>query len=572
MRTQARQMSLFGGVAEDAEAAMRTAAGLAAWPEGRPVALALGDAVDASLNLFVDAAHRASIALAAPLPAATRLALMRVLSSASELVGYDVKRAMSALAAAGVTLGDRRPAVFDAMVASHLLNGSAAPAPLAQLVAEAPEDGADAAQRLLIARPAMDARLRDEGESELFHALEMPLLWVLFDMERAGVAIDHAYMRQLSRDLSERMAGLEERIFAISGRAFNIGSPPQLSRMLFDELGLPRDSAYRTRGGEWSTSSWSLEDLRGAHPVVDLVLEHRGLAKLKTAYADALADMIDPADGRVHTTFNQAAVITGRLSTSNPNLQSIPIKSEFGRRVRRAFVGRAGGVVISADYSQIELRVLAHLAGDRNLIAAFERGEDIHRRTASLVYGVPLEGVTAEQRDFAKRINFGIAYGMGAPSLASSTGMSQRDAERFIAGYFRNFAQVHAWIAQTKALAARQGYVTTLMGRRRYFPRLAPGMQPSARERSRDERLAINTPVQGSAAEVVKLAMLKLHARLQAERCAAAITLQIHDELVVDCASEDAARAATFVREEMERAYPLRAPLKVDVSVGPTWD
>lgn len=570
-------MSLFGGAAEGADAAAATAAALADWPDGRPLALALGEGPDGALGLWLDGAHCAAMPLGAPLPDAARRALERLLAGASVLIGYDVKRAATMLARAGVAMP--RPPAFDAMVASHLISGSALPVPSAQLAAdvlgESPAGSAgeiDDARRLMALHPALGARLRDEGQAELFHTLEMPLLWVLFDMERAGVAIDTDYMRVLSRDLSERMSELEGRIFAISGRAFNIGSPPQLSRVLFDELGLPRDSAYRTRGGEWSTSSWSLEDLRGAHPIVDLVLEHRGLAKLKTGYADALVDAIDLADGRVHTTFNQAAVITGRLSTTSPNLQSIPIKSEFGRRVRRAFVGRPGGVVISADYSQIELRVLAHLAGDRNLIAAFERGEDIHRRTASLVYGVPLEGVTPEQRDFAKRINFGIAYGMGAPSLASSTGMSQREAERFIAGYFRNFAQVHAWIAQTKALAARQGYVTTLLGRRRYFPRLAPGARPNPRERSRDERLAINTPVQGSAAEVVKLAMLKLHDRLAAEGSAAAITLQIHDELVVDCPADEAARVSGIVREEMERAYPLRAPLKVEVSVGSSWD
>jgi DNA polymerase-1 len=348
---------------------------------------------------------------------------------------------------------------------------------------------------------------------------------------------------------------------------FNVGSSQQLGKVLYQTLGLPVKLGDDDRNP--STGAHTLDNLRDLHPIVPLVMEHRELGKLFGTYADALPRLVNPMTGRVHTSFNQAVVVTGRLSSSNPNLQNIPITTELGRRVRKGFVARPGGSVLSADYSQVELRLLAHLAGDPALRAAFERGEDVHASTAAAIFGVPVAQVSAEQRGFAKRINFGIAYGMGAYSLARSTGMTEAEAERFIAQYFKRFHRVRAWLDNTKRKMATLGYVDTLYGRRRPFQDMA---DRTPAERKRNERLAINHPVQGTAADVVKLAMIKLHDRLRAGGFASQMTLQVHDELVLDVAADEVDAMRALVKTEMEGAVPLSVPLAADVGVGPNWD
>lgn len=413
----------------------------------------------------------------------------------------------------------------------------------------------------------LEPQVKARGVERLLYEVEFPLVPVLADMELTGVAIDAPYLENLSGELNRRIAAVEKEIYAQAGKPFNVGSTEQVANVLYRGLGLPVQT--RSDGERRTTSAWALEDLRGKHPIVPMILEHRELAKLKGTYADALPALVNPRTGRVHTTFNQAVVITGRLSSSNPNLQNIPIVSEMGRRVRKAFIAREGGLVLSADYSQVELRILAHLANDPMLRAAFERDEDIHASTAAAIYAVPMDKVTTEQRGFAKRVNFGIAYGMGARSLAASANMTEREAEQFIAQYFRRFSKVKAWLDGTRRKMAAEHSVETLFGRKRPFEDMRG---KTAGERGRAERLAINHPVQGTAADVIKIAMAKLHARLQEGGYASKITLQVHDELVLDVAPGELDDMRQLVRQEMENAVPLSVKLKAEMAVGPNWD
>jgi DNA polymerase-1 len=423
---------------------------------------------------------------------------------------------------------------------------------------------ADATYRLV---DLLDDHLDRLALRRLFNEVELPLVPVLVDMELCGVPIDVPYLNQYAGEISARVIELEREIYRLAGYRFNVGSPQQLSHALFNVLGLPIRLGDEERGP--STRAHRLEQLRSKHAVIPLILEHRELSKLYGTYARALPEQINPLTGRVHTTFNQAVVITGRLSSSNPNLQNIPITTDLGRRVRKAFVARPGGQVISADYSQVELRLLAHLANDTALRAAFERNEDIHASTAAAIYGVPLVAVSSEQRSFAKRVNFGICYGMGAYSLARSADMSEADAVRFIENYFRRFSGVKRWLDRTKRKMADEGFVASLYGRRRPFESMAGRRTAEVR---RAERLAINHPVQGAAADVIKLAMINLHRRLLAEGYASRMTLQVHDELVLDVAPGEEAAMCELVRQEMEQAVPLSVPLKADLALGPNWN
>ena len=451
--------------------------------------------------------------------------------------------------------------------------------PIARVAPYAAAD-ADATWQLV---DVLQPKVAALGLGRLLEEVEFPLLPVLVDMELAGVAIDLPYLASVSKDMTARLHQLEMDIFKLVGRTFNIGSPQQLGNVLFRVLGLHVEVDSGGNGGNAtagtpaaaptdelpSTRAHRLEALRDRHPIVPLVLEHRELAKLLGTYVDALPALVNPLTGRVHTHFNQAVVVTGRLSSSNPNLQNVPITTEAGRRVRRAFIGAPGAQVLSSDYSQIELRVLAHLSGDAALSAAFERGEDIHRSTAAAIAHVPLEAVTTEQRAFAKHVNFGICYGMSSYSLARSTGMTDEQAERFMAEYFRRYAGVRDWLAATKRQIVRQRYVATLFGRRRPFGEMRD--RPRAEIR-RAERLGVNHPVQGTAAEVVKLAMIGLHRGLRAGGYRARLTLQVHDELVLDVPREEVPDVRELVRREMEDALPLRVPLKADVVAGDNWD
>jgi DNA polymerase-1 len=418
----------------------------------------------------------------------------------------------------------------------------------------------------------LQPQLIAKKQDSLFYDVETPLIPVLLDMEFNGVALDVAYLGELSVQINERLRELEKTIYNEAGTVFNINSPKQLSELLFGRLQLPAEASWKTQSGGLSTNIEVLENLKDKHPVIAPIIEHRELSKLKGTYVDALPALINPNTGRVHTDFNQAGAVTGRVSSSNPNLQNIPIKSEMGRKVRKAFTARKGNRLISADYSQVELRILAHMADDEFMRAAFERGEDIHATTAAAIYDTPLDNVNAMQRSNAKRINFGIAYGMGPFALAQNTGMTMDEARDFIAKYFDRFPKVKAWLDNTKKIAAEQGYVETVLGRRRYFPELRAGSGAAEMMKRRAEREAINHPVQGSAADIMKMAMIRIHKALGDGGYAARMTLQVHDELVFDCPVSELDAVTKLVKREMEEAYTMSVPLRADVASGKNWD
>jgi DNA polymerase-1 len=394
----------------------------------------------------------------------------------------------------------------------------------------------------------------------------MPLVAVLAEMERRGVRVDAGRLAALAAEYETRLARLMADIHALAGGEFNVHSPPQLREVLFQRLGLSSRGVRRGKTG-LSTDVDVLRRLAHEHPLPAAILEYRALAKLKSTYVDALPALIDPATGRIHTSYNQAVTATGRLSSSDPNLQNIPVRGEEGRRIRAAFTAEPGRVLLSADYSQIELRVLAHLSGDPTLVDAFRRGEDVHARTAAEVFG-PLFGATADARRVAKVINFGVIYGMGAARLARELEIPPDEAARYIRSYFERYAGVRAYIERTVAEARERGYVSTLLNRRRYLPELR-SREGAARQFA--ERTAINTPVQGSAADLIKLAMLRVHARIAREGLDAWMTVQVHDELVFEVAGPQLEAAAALVRAEMEGVVELAVPLRVDAHSGDSW-
>ncbi|MFQ5614347.1 MAG: DNA polymerase I [Anaerolineae bacterium] len=402
----------------------------------------------------------------------------------------------------------------------------------------------------------------------ILQQIEQPLIYVLKDMELAGIKLDVDTLRQISKGLTARLNELSRQIIEVAGEDFNINSTQQLSRILFEKLKLPAAGLKKTKSGHYSTAAGVLESLAGQHPIIDLILEQRTLAKLKSTYVDALPRLINPATGRVHTNYGQVGVSTGRLSSSEPNLQNIPIRSAQGREIRRAFVTEPGWKLIAADYSQVELRILAHIADDPGLLAAFERDEDIHAATAAAVLGIPLQDVDKDQRRVAKAVNFGLAYGQTAFGLARSTGMSQDEARAFINTYFEQYPGVKRYIEDTRELAARQGYVETLLGRRRDFSNLANLSGP---QRGRAEREAINMPIQGTAADIIKLAMIDLHAALDDGGFQARMLLQVHDEIVLEAPEAELEAVVPLVHRVMSQAFALKVPLKVDVEVGYNW-
>jgi DNA polymerase-1 len=406
--------------------------------------------------------------------------------------------------------------------------------------------------------------LRERGLEGLYEQVEKPLIYILAKMEMAGIAIDPAVFRDLGKEVRERLAEIEKEIYELAGGPFQINSPKQLQEILFGRLALK--PARKTKTG-YSTDVDVLEELAREHPLPERILEFRTLDKLRGTYIEALPKLVHPETGRIHTSFNQAVAATGRLSSSDPNLQNIPIRTDIGRRIRRGFV--AGGVaqcLISADYSQIELRILAHLCGDQRLRDAFFRDTDVHRETAARVFGVPADAVTPEMRRQAKAVNFGVIYGMSAFGLARSLGISNSEASRFIDNYFSQYPGVKGWIESTLAEARERGYVTTLLQRRRYVPELR---SPDMQSRKAAERVAVNTPVQGSAADIIKVAMVKLDTALRTRR--ARLVLQVHDELVVEAHEDEAEVVAALVKECMESAANLEVPLKVDVGIGKNW-
>ncbi len=404
--------------------------------------------------------------------------------------------------------------------------------------------------------------------ARLYQDLEVPLIPILSRMERHGVRIDPGLLAEQSHELAKRIQEIEQQAYTKAGRAFNMGSPKQIGAIFFDELGLP--VVARTPTGAPSTSESVLEELAAAgHALPSLILRHRSLAKLRSTYTDKLRQMINPVTGRVHTSYHQAVAATGRLSSSDPNLQNIPIRTEEGRRIRRAFIAAPGYRLLAADYSQIELRIMAHLSGDERLLAAFASGLDIHRATAAEILGSAPEAVTSEQRRSAKAINFGLIYGMSAFGLARQLGIERGAAQAYVDRYFERYPGVRSFMDQTRAKARQDRYVETLFGRRLYLTEIGHSNQS---RRAAAERTAINAPMQGTAADIIKRAMIAVDGWIQSERPPVRMIMQVHDELVLEVAEEALSEAAMRVREAMESAAVLRVPLVVDIGVGDNWD
>jgi len=414
--------------------------------------------------------------------------------------------------------------------------------------------------------PRLESDLDRLQNAELFRRLEMPLVPVLAEMELAGVAVDTPYLQKVSRELYDQLQRLDHEIADVAHGPINVNSPQQLARFLFEDLQLP--GGRKTKSG-YSTDANVLEGLRDLHPVVPKILEFRQLSKLKGTYVDALPLLVDPKTHRVHTSFNQTIASTGRLSSSDPNLQNIPIRTDYGQQVRRAFIpGDPKDLLLSADYSQIELRVMAHLTEDPLLLESFAQGEDIHARTAAEVFGVARDQVTANQRRMAKVVNFGIMYGLSDFGLARDVGMLPEDARVFIDTYFRKYNRVREFIEGIKIQAREQGYVETLFRRRRYIQDIR---SPNRLLRQAAERIAVNMPLQGSAADIMKLAMIELARFLRVERMASRMTLTVHDELVFEVPPAEQDRLVEVVPELMASVYALKVPLQVDLKLGPNW-
>jgi DNA polymerase-1 len=515
-----------------------------------------------------------------------------LMSAKPAKLGFNQKADYLALRAHGIEL---RGADWDLLVAAYLLNSGVRSPSLEALASdvlhrsiEGPEalfgsgkaamtcDQVDVMRAaaffgermrvMLQLAPRLESELDRLGNAELFRDLEMPLLPVLAEMELAGVSIDQPYLQQVSRDLYEQLRVLDQEIADVAHGPINVNSPQQLARFLFEDLDLP--GGRKTKSG-YSTDATVLEGLRDAHPVVAKILEFRQLSKLKGTYVDALPLLVDARTHRVHTSFNQTVAATGRLSSSDPNLQNIPIRTEVGQKVRRAFIpGRSGDVLLSADYSQIELRVLAHMTDDPVLLDAFARGEDIHARTAAEVFGIPQAEVTQNQRRLAKVVNFGLFYGLSDFGLARDTGMSTEEARTFIDAYFRAYNRVREFLEGIKIQAREQGYVETLLHRRRYIQDIR---SPNRMLRQGAERIAINMPVQGSAADIMKLAMIRLETYIREQRLASQMVLTVHDELVFEVTPGEREQLIEVVPDLMARAYNLKVPLQVDLKVGPNW-
>ena len=500
-----------------------------------------------------------------------------------DLVGHDLKQIIVMLAARGTEL---RGACFDTLVAGYMVNPALRAQTLEDVVSTryggvlperplTPESAAEegsaarraAAEALtaLLVRPLLETDLAEGALMSLFREVEMPLVPVLARMELEGVALDLEALAEMREEFAATLGALESRIYELVGHPFNIGSPKQMEQILFTELGLT--GTKRTRTG-FSTDASVLEELRESHEVIGLILEHRQIAKLKSTYVDALPTLVG-AGGRLHTTYQQAVASTGRLSSTDPNLQNIPIRSPLGRRIRRAFVAPAGCLLLGADYSQQELRILAHVSGDPGLRADFAAHSDIHLAAAARVLGLAPEAVGPKERSVAKMINYGIAYGLSDFGLAERLKIPREEAQRFIADYFAAYEGIRRYTVEMKILARDQGFVTTLLGRRRYLPELSARNQSL---RSAGERMAINMPIQGTAADGMKIAMVRVDAAIRDRGLRSRMLLQVHDELVFETDEEELPVLAALANEIMEGALPLDVPLEVDLKVGQNWE
>jgi DNA polymerase I len=542
------------------------AAYLAEAPAGEPLAIeAIGDGGPpdpalTAIGLFHPGAGPAILELEAWKAAVPDL-------GGRTLVGHDIKPLSEWWLARGGTL----PPGEDTAVAAYLLNPARTNYKLEEVCAELLGQGPG------IARPGTRARwvwdlwamqpraLQEVGLHGLYQDVERPLIGVLARMERHGIRVDPVRLGEFSRELEVHLERTTREIFTLAGEEFNIGSPKQLAHILFEKLKLP--PVRRTKTG-YSTDADVLEQLALGHELPARIVEHRTLAKLKSTYADSLPTLIHPGTGRIHTSFNQLVAATGRLSSSNPNVQNIPVRTELGRRIRAAFVPDPGWQFLAADYSQIELRILAHVSGEESLIEAFRRGEDIHRRTASEVFGVPIEAVTPEQRDIAKTTNFAVIYGVTAFGLSRGLDMSTKQAQEFLDRFFARHPKVKAYLARTVAEGRERGFVSTLLGRRRYLPELRSG-NPNLR--GFGERMATNAPIQGTAADLVKIAMVRMAQELEAHRLESRMLLQVHDELLFEVPPAELDRLRALATQVMESAMSFDVPLRVDVKIGGDW-
>jgi DNA polymerase I len=515
----------------------------------------------------------------------------QILGAGRPLAGHEVKQLLvwelsrrdptAEHSATEATAAELPATAFDTQIAAYILNAALRSQGLADICAErlgvelpkagelrGREHAAVQALAVAAARESLEADLRERPAlRRILDELELPLIPVLADMEATGVAIDRAALGQLSEEFGREIGRLEEEIFASVGHQFNLGSPKQLEQVLFHELNLPR--GRRTKTG-YSTDASVLEELRPAHPMIPMLLDWRLYTKLRSTYVDTLPQLLDPRTGRLHTTFQQAVASTGRLSSTDPNLQNIPIRSDLGRRIRRAFVsGEEGKTLLAADYSQIELRILAHVSGDVHLREAFEQRTDIHRQTAARVLGKEAAEVTPDERSMAKMVNFGLAYGMSDWGLASRANISRERAREFIDSYFAAYSGIAYYMIHVKDLAKQQGYVETLLGRRRWIPELEAR---NSALRGAGERMAINMPIQGTAADIMKIAMIRLHRWLRQSGSRARMLLSVHDEVLLEVPRGDVADLAPGVREVMEAALTLDVPLDVDLKTGDDWE
>jgi DNA polymerase-1 len=501
--------------------------------------------------------------------------------------GHDLKRDMIALTDEGLEV---RGPLRDVMLASHLLNPLRADHSLANLCLEylgaRKKTRVEAVGKRSIAKLRVEdaasyacehasvalelggllfGKMEEEGLKGVYEKIEMPLIYVLSELEEAGMKLDSGVLEDQSKELESELDAMQRRIFFLAGGEFNINSPKQLARVLFERLGLKPGKRKKTG---YSTEVGVLEELAREHELPGEILNWRTLNKLKTTYVDVLPGLVNPRTGRLHTTFNQAATATGRLSSSSPNLQNIPIRGDWGTRIREAFVAEEGSVLVSADYSQIELRILAHLSADRALAGSFRDGVDVHTRTAAELFGVEPGRVSAEMRRVAKTVNFGVVYGITSFGLSQTIGVSREEAQEYIDRYFARHSGVRAYMDRVLAEARERGFVSTMFGRRRPVPELS---SRNAQTRQLGERLAMNTPIQGTAAEVIKLAMISISRRLKEEKLAGRMILQVHDELVFECPDGEKDALMGLVRKEMEGAVTLDVPLAVEIGSGRNW-
>lgn len=503
-------------------------------------------------------------------------------------IGHNLKYDVMLLGREGVAVAGR---LYDTMVAAYLLNPNKASHTLAEVsfeylsakkksfvevlkkrksfaevtIEEAASYAAEDAALSFELRDVLFPKLRKEGLEKIYYDIEMPLIEVLAGMERSGIKVDTALLKALADEMAVEIESIQKRIFFLSGEEFNINSPKQLSRVLFQSLGLP--PTKKTKTG-FSTGMDVLEDLAEHHALPLEVLHYRSLTKLKTTYLDVLPALVNPETGRVHTSFNQTATATGRLSSSDPNLQNIPIRGQWGRRIREAFIAEEGNLLLSADYSQVELRVLAHMSGDEGLKEAFQNGLDIHMRTAAELFGVSLDKVTPDMRRTAKTVNFGVIYGISAFGLSETLNIERADAQKYINRYFDRHPGVRKFTETVLAEAKEHGSVATLFGRKRPVPELK---SHNKNIRQQGERFAVNSPIQGTAADIIKIAMIRIWKRFREESVAARMILQVHDELLFEFPKDELERIKDIVRQEMEGAVTLSVPIRVEVGHGSNW-